>query len=299
MTALKHLKQAATELPKPTVYLESERRRVLAFGKPHDWTFRPYSNGTVPESELRKLPPALYLPQIAVDYGLPKMWFAPIPTKSNAEICTESDAMKTRLELYSELYGSSVLLWRGAYADGTVLNLRKATGVIAAAGCPIITMWGKSTHLGYAHAGRDCLIDREKIQNKKARKHESVVVSLVEAMLVANSVRDLHAEILFPIDPHDFLHPWDHSQYGEFNKLMTEYIAKRWGTECIVEYDDPKKRALGRISQDAVIRSQLIECGVLPERITSFPAPTRNKWFDTREGNSSSSARNAIIIQNV
>ncbi len=297
MAVLQPTEAADSLLPKPIVDLQSNYDRVLGFGKPFDWSFRPYS-GEVPESALAKLAPSLYLPKIAIDYGLSKFLYAPIPSTFNALMCTEDQLMGKRVELRSLPYHTNLWLYRGVYADGTVLSSKHAF-VLSLAGCSIIKMRGKGTQLGVAHAGRDSLIDRGRLEGKRKRRYESIVMSLVEAMLKTTpSVRDLEVDILFSINPEHFPHPWSHKVYGHINKLMTEDIALQWGRQCILNYEDAKKRAEGKINPEEVIRSQLISLGVLPKKIRSVPAPPRDLWADTREGNGDSLMRNAVIIQN-
>jgi hypothetical protein len=298
MAVLKLIEQEDEALPQPIVDLESKYDRVLGFGKPFDWSFRPY-NGGVPEQELLKLAPALYLPKIAVDYGLGKFIYAPIPSTFNAKMCSEAELMAKRVELRSSLYHTNVWLYRGAYSDGTVLKKGHAI-VFSLAGCPLIKMRGNGSELGVVHAGRDCLIDRGRLEGKRPRKYESVVMSLTEAMLkTTQSVRDLEVEILFSINPEHFPHPWSHAVYGAINKRMTEEIVRLWGRQCILNYDDPKKRAEGKINPEEVIRSQLISLGVCPEKIRVEHAPSRELWADTREGNGTSLVRNMAIVHNL
>lgn len=287
-----------TELPRPVIELRSSSRRVLGFGKPLDWSLRPYS-GIVPASGLRNLAPSLYIPKIALEYGMGKMLFAPVPTQFNALVCTKGDAMAKRIELRSERYHTNVWLWRGAYADGIVIG-KNSVYFASTAGCSNLTLRGGGSELGVAHAGRDSLFDRNHLfEGVPPRRHESVVMALVEAMQKrGNAPRELAAEILFPIDPRHFDHPWDHTLYGEKNKILTEMLVNKWGPECILGYGNPTERKLGMISLEAVMRSQLISLGVLPERIKVFPAPPRELWHDTREGNGSSLERNGVFIQN-
>jgi hypothetical protein len=273
---------------------------LLAFGKPHDWALRPY-NGEVSENALRNDAVSLYLPSIASSFGLGKMLYAPSPRLSNGEICTESDAMKRRYHIRSERYHDSVWLDRGADADGLLLG-SKHVYAVSPAGCPILVLRHRHAKLlGVAHTGMRSIIDEGRLKGEPPRRNESVVISLVGAMMDAGVRHAAHLEavIAFPIDPQVFTYPWDHAVYGELNRKRTEELVSLWGKEAILNYADPVERRLGRPDLAAIIRSQLLSLGVPEENISVLEAPDKSVWHDTRQGNGNSPARNLVLVQHL
>lgn len=297
MTAL--AQPVAASLPKP-VFDErfwGDSVRLIGFGKPYDWSLRLYQ-GNTPKSELEALAPSLYLPKITLEYGMGKFLYAPSPRLFNAEVCSESETMPLRVEVWSKSHQNTIWLYRGKDADGLMLS-RGNMYVVSAAGCPIVILRDSASGaLGVAHAGLRSIIDEGRLKGERPRKHESVVFSLSQAMH-AHGVRNfssVEALIAFPIDPQDFTYPWDHPEFGELNKKRTEYLVNRWGHEAIANYDNQKRRELGRPDLAAIIKSQCTSLGIPTENIQVLSSPPKRVWHDTRQGGDIL-ARNLIFVQ--
>ncbi len=131
-------RSAAATLPSPVADLElwGNSVRLLAFGKPYNWSLRPYATGAAQE-ELASLAPSVFLPKVALDYDLGKLLYAPSPREFNAKTCSEAEAMKTRIRLESALFHNTIWLFRGANADGMILS-KGHTYVNSPSGCPNI-----------------------------------------------------------------------------------------------------------------------------------------------------------------
>jgi hypothetical protein len=227
-----------------------------------------------------------------------KFLYAPSPRLFNAEVCAETETMPLRVEVWSKLFQNTVWLYRGKDADGLVLS-RGNTYVVSAAGCPILILRDPvSNILGVAHAGLRSVYDEGKLKGERARKHESVVFSLSVAMRRqgVQSFAKVEALIAFSIDPQDFTFPWNHQQYGELNQKRTEYLVNRWGHEAIANYDNQKRRELGRPDLAAIIKSQCTSLGIPTENIQVLSSPPKRVWHDTRQGGDIL-ARNLIFVQ--
>lgn len=279
--------------------------RVLAYGKPHNWSLSEY-NGKTPEAELNKLPLSLYLPGIVAEYKLPKILQAPSPALANAEICAESDVMKKRVSVFSTLFHNSSILNRGTFADGMLI--RKGDAYLnSPAGCPNLIVWHKPMGLvGVAHMGLRSLVDEGRLKGKPRRRYESAVMSLVEAVKAAGvrSVANLQATIVYPIDPQVFTYLWDDERtfpdsnltYGPFNQTRTEELVRLWGEEAIFNYRNPKERRLGRPDLMAILSAQLQAEGVPRESISIIGAPSNSEWPNSRQDGK---MRGLMIVQHL
>lgn len=273
--------------------------RVLAFGKPEDWSLRPYNRGGSLVGQ-GNLAPSKYIPKIAIDYGLAKTLYSPSSRLFNAEVCTESDCMGYRVALESKLYHNTVWLLRGADADG-VLLARGHEYVVSPAGCPVVVIYHPhSKLLGVAHAGMRSLIDEGRLKGEAKRTNESIVLGLVEAMQSAGAyIPHLRAQILFPNDPRMFTYPWDHPVYGTLNQKRTEELVSLWGPGAVYEYENPAARKLGRPDLMAIIASQLHKIGAPSESVSVVGSPNADRWHDTRQEEANPMARNLVIVQHL
>ena len=263
---------------------------LLAFGKPQNWTLAPY-NESVPEHERFNETIEEFLPPIASSFGLGKMLLAPSPRLFNAEICTEDEVMGKRYHIHSKKYEDSVWLEREADADGMLLATGRAS-VGSYGGCSMLVLRHKPTGIaGYTHVALRSAIDEGMLKGNEPRKNESAVIALVEAMKVAGvkSASNLEAVIAFSIDPRVFIYRWDDTRtfpdgtvYGDFNKIRTEYLVERWGTEAIFEYHDPAKRVLGRPDLPAIIAAQLTSVGVPANSISIIGSLDPEVFPDSR-----------------
>jgi hypothetical protein len=297
MPALHKPGEAPFPLPVADHKLFKGQVRLLAFGKPYDWSLRPY-NGETPEEELADRAPSLYLPKIAQEYGLGKILLAPSPIRANAEICTESDVMKKRLAVRSTLYHDTVFLDRGAYADGMIVPPRRAL-VGSYAGCAVLLVWYPPANLlGVSHVAIRSALDEGRLKGEEPRKNESAVLALVEAMKTAGvrNAAHLEAVIAFSIDPRVFTYRWDDEKYGKINRMRTEDLVNLWGPEAIFGYADPVSRTLGRPDLPAIIAAQLRHAGVPGNSISVIGTLDPNNWPDTRQDGG---MRGLIVVQHL
>ncbi len=93
-------------------------------------------------------------------------------------------------------------------------------------GCPILVFEGGG-QLCVAHAGRDSLVDRERIKTgKKSREHESVIHAVVhefrERGITGPGTIRVHG--FFGLPPRAFDHSRDHEIYGTINQRMAEEL---------------------------------------------------------------------------
>jgi hypothetical protein len=152
--------------------------------------------------------------------------FAPTPTEFNGVIIGQ-DALTDRFDL-----GEGMTVHRNILmpADGTFLKSAGDAGIFSASGCGVI-MAALGQYLVFAHAGRDCLIDRKRILRTGGRAHESVVDYIVHALLALGcapeDMHSLHAWMFYSIKPEEFLHRYDDEKHREYNKLVGSDLERR------------------------------------------------------------------------
>ena len=184
--------------------------------------------------------------------------YAPSPVKSNGEII-EPTMLNRPFVL-----GKGVRLFRNPKvpADGTFLRGAGDAGIFSAGGCGVIVAT-LGNRLIFAHAGRESLIDRDRVLGGQGRRNESVVDSIVEAFREINShadLRKLHAWVLYSIKPDDFLHEFDDPKHGEYNCHVGIYLEKL-GLGAGV-----RRVATGlKLNLPGVAKAQFVQLGV-PER---------------------------------
>lgn len=202
--------------------------------------------------------------------------YAPSPTKANGEII-EPTMLKWPFVL-----GGGIRLFRNPKmpADGTFLRGAGDAGIFSAGGCGVIVaVLGQ--RLIFAHAGRESLIDRERVLGGQGRRNESVVDSVVEAFRELDSradLRTLQAWMLYSIKPEDFLHRFDDEAHKAYNRKVGTDVHARLGqgarkVEDGVELDLP-----------AIAQAQFIQCGVPEHNIHLEHAYLADELPHTRRG---------------
>lgn len=172
--------------------------------------------------------------------------YAPTPAKNFNGLVGSPNALTTKIALCRELN-----IWRNRekQVDGTFLRQLGDAGIISAGGCPTIVATYRNQCI-FAHAGRDCLMDREWIDSGfkvRGRPHESVVDSIVEAFKTSEPFRpgDMEAWVLWAIRPEDFYDDLNHPKWGKRNKKTFDYVRERFGKGAferdgdLVGYDLP------------------------------------------------------------
>ena len=209
--------------------------------------------------------------------------FAPNPTKFNGQIIRPA-----LLNRDIVLPGGVHLLRNQAIpADGTKLAIDGDAGVFSAGGCAFIV-----ATLGYemyfAHAGRECVLDRHKVLTRGvqcSRKPESVVDNIV-ARLVGESWRKhlrslIRVWVFYSIKPQDFAHYFAtaNPEHAAYNRAAAEFLPKEYGGECgwadrnAIYIDLPK-----------IIRAQFVRHGIPADNISLQHAYLRDELPTTRNG---------------
>lgn len=217
--------------------------------------------------------------------------FAPTPTKFNGKIILPS-TLTTRIVLSDKLV---LLRNKEDPADGTFLQAQGDAGIISAGGCPIIV----ASYLGqliFAHAGRDCLIDRTWIDTdytEKGRPNESVVDSILEAFKATRPDRvfnpdNVEAWAFGSIQSKDFYDDLEDPLWGTRNQKTSDYIRERFGEEAVdcegpfVGYDLP-----------VIIKEQFARHGVRHVNTAHASLPS---WFTTTRSKKDKDKRLLIAV---
>lgn len=237
---------AAVEPVKPTKIFRTHcgKIKVCLFGTPND--FGPQGNSAIITETLK-----FYAGVNGV-----KNIFAPSCKKFNAEIIhTEKLLHKTRLR-------GGLMFHRGYFADGVILTKKDGAFFIPSADCPTIVVIGKNIAIT-AHAGLACLIDKNSIYNNKpSRKHESVVDSIMEKFIkTRENIDEIRVFITCGIKSFNFSYRIDHPQHGNKNKILINYLLRKYSYCLLGDYRD------GLISLDNLIENQFVLHGVCPKNV--------------------------------
>jgi hypothetical protein len=186
--------------------------------------------------------------------------FAPSPAKFNGQII-----LPERLNRIINL-GHKVLLLRNkdVPADGTFLRSSRDAGIFSAGGCGLLVAAYRG-ELIFAHAGRDCVLDRERVRSLNrlhSRDRESVVDYILDAFKAGSKeeLADVHFWPLYSIKPEEFIHEFDHPEHGAYNQAAASYITYRFGADA----SRCDERAI-YIDIPRIIKRQCIRLGV-PEK---------------------------------
>jgi hypothetical protein len=171
--------------------------------------------------------------------------YAPNPTKFNAKII--SPQCLSREILLSG--GMSLFRNQDIHADGTMLARGGDAGIFSAGGCGVIVA-ALGDELFFAHAGRECVIDRQRIlTGNPSRTNESIVHSIVQALAPVKWLRQqLQAWVFYSIKPEDFVHRFDDPdpKHAAYNKAAADSLQKEypgeygWSDNNGVHIDLPK-----------------------------------------------------------
>ncbi len=204
--------------------------------------------------------------------------FAPSPVKFNGRVI-----LPEQLLLALNL-GGGIFLMRNqnAPADGTLLRSPRDAGIFSAGGCGLVVA-ALGEHMVFAHAGRDCVIDRRRVlSGTPSRELESVVDYVVNALLLAAApckAEDIQVWVLYSIRADDFLHRYDHEEHGEYNRLIGPDLESRG---LGVGYH----RSSEGVSLDmpVVIREQFLRRGVPSESVSLEHGYLADELPTTRNG---------------
>lgn len=226
---------------------------VRLFGKPWDWNI-----GGENKEDAR-----MRIDTVTKDMNLLNI-YAPKPSDFNAVICDPS-VLREKIAMDQ----SAARIWRGCNADGTFLQKKGDAFYIGSADCPtIITRNPESGLVVAAHAGRDSLIDKAQVMEKKPYRTDQSVVDAIVACYHPSTLKNLRVFITCGISSTHFTHPHDDVKWGEHNKKMCAYIRMRWSKDCLPGEKEGEGK-LGRIALSEIICSQFGIYDVSRENIGS------------------------------
>jgi len=164
--------------------------------------------------------------------------FAPSPVQFNAQIVHPAELSRVLL------LGNGVRMFRNPLrpADGTFLRHPGDAGIFSAGGCSKVVV-SIDDQLLFAHAGRECVINRKAVlMESDARPFESVVDTITEEVrrlgYEERDLRSLHVWPLYSIRPEHFLHKFYLSkddvpdekkrlEHEQYNNRVAVYLAER------------------------------------------------------------------------
>lgn len=229
--------------------------------------------------------------QFCDSIGVHRIW-APRPAEFNAHICT-NEALGELIQL------GNVQMHRGCNADGTFVPAGEAFW-LSSADCITIVVQNPATGVTIAaHAGRDCLVDKGRINHGHTRCSESVVHAIL-AQFPKSVWKYLRVFLTCGIGPENFDHPCDHPTYGASNTKMVFDILAKWGANGKVLHGD---HFAGKICLSELIRSQFITVGGLQphligyDGVDTYAAKCRAGyplWWSHRRGDGAK--RNGVLI---
>ena len=241
-----------------------------------DWSLAPLQRS----GDQRKAPNLAHrLNEAVLELGA-RYAYAPSPAKFNGKIIRPHKLMQEQMHL------GEILLYRNpdAHADGTWLLSPGNAGIFSAGGCSMIVAT-MGQEMIFAHAGRDCVIDRTRITSRsrvQGRHNESVVHSIVDSLAPSSLLRShIHAAVYYSIKPEDFRHDFEDvdPEHLKYNIPAAEMLPAEYGDECgIVD-----KQGIC-IDVPRIIRAQFISLGVPEENINLEHAYLADELPTTRRG---------------
>lgn len=210
---------------------------------------------------------------------------APNVAPSSARI-VDSCVLTRRISLGG---GVSIRRNKEVPADGILLNRGRAF-VMSGAGCPVIVA-SDGYDVIVAHAGRDSLVDRGAVVGKPAREHVSVVEAIIGAFVDRGAIPNgIEMCMLFSIPSGVFEHRLDHEVYGDYNRALAMFIAKKWGSGII---NGPESSFF--LDLECLFEEQAFQAGVSnawsTHSLGEFP-----ELAHTRDGKGSE-RRNLVVIK--
>ena len=198
------------------------------------------------------------------------------PTEFNARIIGRA-ILSRKLILP---YGVTLFRNQSVPADGTSLRKPGDAGILSAGGCSIIVAT-LGDEVVFAHAGRECVLDRTRVLTNGAQTSRwapSVVDNIVCALTPHPELRRyLRAWVFYSIKAQDFDHRFDDAKHASYNKAAAHYLPQEYGRE------------FGRIDDEAVyidipkiVRRQFHQLGV--ENVSLEHAYLADELPTTRNG---------------
>jgi copper oxidase (laccase) domain-containing protein len=264
----------------------SQRISVYLFGRPLDWSINPKG---------KDYPHVLQrIGQLAEELEIQQI-LAPRPALFNAEVCSTPD-----LSDFIRLGNGeqAPVLLRGKNADGAVIEAQQGFWVSSADCITIIVHDPKNGQTIAAHAGRDCLVDRARLNDEESREFESVVHAIA-ARYSKKALKRLRVFITCGIGPEQFIHNCSDPKWGPKNTRMILDIQEKWGQNGRVLQGS---YLMGKICLSEMLRSQLISIGVPAHHIAfdgvdTYSDTDKNgepKWWSHRRGDGMK--RNGVLV---
>jgi hypothetical protein len=157
--------------------------------------------------------------------------YAPNPTEFNGKVGRPGD-LTDNISLYDGMY---IRRNKKAPMDGTFLPHKRDAGIFSAGGCGVIVATYRH-RMVFAHAGRECLLDRLWVESdglEQSRKNISVVDSIIEAFGVPKScMHEVHFWMLYFIKPEHFVHRADDKKHGVYNRAAIRFLPTYFDNKC-------------------------------------------------------------------
>lgn len=270
--------------PTQSYTLFGNRIEVQCFGRSgnYDWALK----GEPPTTLMR-------VHDLMVAAGVNTV-YAPEPELFNARVAEAGDFTHP-VELVNDR-----TLWRGVKANGGVVP-RGGAYWLSSADCPtIIAHEANSGTTIAAHAGRDCLFDRQRITGRgPSRERESVVDAIVAALQQHQfaSRQAIRVFVCGGISAEHFPHPVGDPDHGAANAALCLDALMKYGPTCLVG-----NSGLGMLSLTEVIRAQFLRHGVPAYRIGNDGVDTYGDvdfegqplWWSHRRGDGM--RRNGVLV---
>ncbi|MEN9338241.1 MAG: hypothetical protein RIQ41_555, partial [Candidatus Parcubacteria bacterium] len=188
---------------------------------------------------------------------------APSPVEMNAKLVPVEDLPLGLPSGKCTSLEKRFALYRGLCADGAY-DLDPSCGyAVSAADCALIVAKNGDSIIA-AHAGRNSVIDMNRLKGEPGRTHESVVQAIMDRFLSLG----LHPGatkvwVGFSISPGPH---FEHSIFDErhpHNRRLVEFVSFTYGKECFA--DDGQGQTRGWLDNKELIRRQF-NCEGVPER---------------------------------
>lgn len=241
--------------------------------------------------------------------------YAPRPSQFNAKICRPEELTEVYqgiIDLSNEEINTSlkgVRILRGVDADGCEIK-RGERIMVASADCPTVIVRSRRTgRVVAAHAGRDCLFDRKRLESGALqRTPESVIDAIMqsETFWREKDVCEIEAFITCGIGPQNFRHRTDHPTYGKMNEKIVSHFERLGNHNNRETIAGP--RHLGCLNLAEIIRAQFMAHGVPPENVADdgidtygdMDADDEYTWHSSARGKTpeEKSRRNLVVVVN-
>jgi hypothetical protein len=202
------------------------------------------------------------------------LYYAPNTSVCNALRIPRS-VMQNRLELEP-----GVRVFGNKYEPGDTITLSSGEGVVSnPAGCGVACAKLGNIY-NVSHLSRRSLVCSNRVLNSVEawRRCESVTETLVRGLGPLAVIREVQVWLRCFIPTRAIPYSLTLEPWANFNRLMREYVSKRWGSGCVTVEDD-----VFYVDLSLLARVQLEKLGVLSENIdTTEPYISGDVWLDGR-----------------